>query len=81
MLTINIDTINEDLIVENSGNFIGRNNQFAWNSHTKSNQVNQVNGRSNDLFTDYNIIYDDDANDAYINNPSTNSSRIMPLNS
>lgn len=66
-LILQFDKIFVNALETNSGIFVGTNNQYAWNSHSKTNaSICAISGDSNSFEYNYNIILDDDVVDTPI---------------
>lgn len=66
-LILQFDKIFVNAMETNSGVFVGTNNQYCWNAHSKTNaSISSISGDSNAFEYNYNVIFDDDAVDTPI---------------
>lgn len=72
-LAVNINAINVNVLSNNSGNFLGENQQFGWNAHTKQNTTIYMQGITNTSPNSWNLVTDNDMTDAIMNSPELNS--------
>lgn len=66
-LILQFDKIFVNAMETNSGIFVGTNNQYAWNAHSKTNaSISSISGDGNEFQNTCNVIFDDDAVDTPI---------------
>lgn len=72
-LAVNINAINTNTLTNNAGNFLGENQQFGWDAHTKQNTTIYIQGITNYTPWSWNLVYDNDLSDAFMNDPDLNT--------